>query len=352
MQLCMLRELNRLSNIRSDSVLFCVAETLCLFRAELYKANTLIRELLGLALQFRNMPGSGSPTSKKLHHSVSSHGFYSTLICNMVQTLRIPQKHSQCSVNKTLPARNTVASTTTAAAAAAVTKLCRSSTLLAKSQVQKFTGMKCRELPKSLLSSLQTSSVSDSEPCWHGGNQRGNKRCQFKVTWPFDFVTCQGLARRSGDMSASRTRFNVLLAGVHCWKRWWHWGGLKARKTALLLFLIFLLLHLLSWPCHHTHLFFFFFFVCHPSRLSPEPEHQAERRVSMEHDWETGSHLVSLYISLCSDWHWRWAWQAPHFPQSNPPVPEDGKEKHSLSFIHEAPSKRFVFQITHTMGKK
>lgn len=51
---------------------------------------------------------------------------------------------------------------------------------------------------------------------------------------------------------------------------------------------------------------------------------------------DTGGGLDRLHIS----------------PQSNPPVPEDGKEKHSLSFIHEAPSKRFVFQITHTMEKK
>lgn len=50
---------------------------------------------------------------------------------------------------------------------------------------------------------------------------------------------------------------------------------------------------------------------------------------------DTGGGLDRLHIS----------------PQSNPPVPEDGKEKHSLSFIHEAPSKRFVFQITHTMEK-
>lgn len=51
---------------------------------------------------------------------------------------------------------------------------------------------------------------------------------------------------------------------------------------------------------------------------------------------DTGGGLDRLHIS----------------PQSNPPVPEDGKEKHSLSFIHEAPSKRFVFQITHTMERK
>lgn len=51
---------------------------------------------------------------------------------------------------------------------------------------------------------------------------------------------------------------------------------------------------------------------------------------------DTGGGLDRLHIS----------------PQSNPPVPEDGKEKHSLSFIHDALSKRFVFQITHTMEKQ
>lgn len=164
-----------------------------------------------------------------------------------------------------------------------MTKMCRSSTLLAKSQVQKFTGMKCRELPNSLLSSLQTSPVNDSEPHWHGGNQRGNKRCQFKVTWPFDFVTCQGLARRSGDVSARHTRFDILLAGVHHWKRWWHWGGLKAWKTAPLLFLLFLLF-LLSWPCHHTPCFFFCVFSC---AIPVDSAHSQSTRLREELAWST-----------------------------------------------------------------
>lgn len=192
-----------------------------------------------------------------------------------------------------------------------MTKMCRSSTLLAKSQVQKFTGMKCGELPKSLLSSLQTLSVNNSGATLARGKSAGQQTLPVQSDVTFWFCHLSGAGTEEQRYVCQAHEFQRLAGGSASLEEVVALRWIKGPKN-LSPSLPHLPPPLSALPSHTP------CFPCHPNRLSPQPEHQAERRVSMEHDWETGSHLVSLYISLCSDWHWRWAWQAPHFPPEQP----------------------------------